>query len=230
MDQPQLHITSGLMPRSDNKPGLSPHPGLSFRVAALLKGRHLKLREQGNNAIADALAVLGASAAAASLERDCERRSSCTGDYLRPTIDALLWRDPQLRRLLRAVDAHKLPAFRCAACDENTWRACIVVEILSELAKMTTQPDARAVAKVAGRARAAVKEWQTAEALRAFGLLDDAAGRTQRALFHFWCAQKLAREWTPDRDELLRVTSWRLTRHFGFRGDRIAAACQRHWG
>jgi hypothetical protein len=233
MDQPRSHITPReiaapclALPRKRNIPGVFPHPRLSFRLAALLKGRYWKFREQGNNSMAGALALLAASAAAASLERECERRNRGAGDYLRPTIDALFWRDPELQRLHREdpEQAHKLPSFRCAARHESTWRACIVVEILSELARMTAHPDGRAVAKVAERARAAGKEWRTAEALRAVGHPDDAAEHTALASKHLLEARVLARRWTPDRDELLRVTSWRLMRHFGFRGPRIAAA------
>jgi hypothetical protein len=214
----------------------SAHPGLPACVVglhrALLKDRHQQILKQGHIATANRLAGLAARDEVAGAVYELNRRRHTLthdplfGDYLRPTIDALFWRDTRLRSEVRANPqlACLLPAFRCAARDESSWRACIFIEILSELAKMTTQPHERAVAKVAGPARAAVKEWQTAEALRAFGLPDDAARHTQRALFHLWCAQNLAREWTPNLDELLLVTSWRLAWHFGFRGDRIAAA------
>jgi hypothetical protein len=227
MDQPHSHITPGLgRPGSDNIQGVFPHLGLSFRLATLLKGRYWKLREQGNDLMADALARLAATGAAARFEHECERRNRCTGDYLRQTIDALYWRDPELRRLHREdpQHAHKLPALRCAARDESMWRACIIVEILTELARATTQPDERAIAKVAGRARAALKERRTAEALLAAGLPDDASKHMQLTSTYLLRAHVLAWRWTPDRDELLRMTCFRLMRHFAFRGDRIASA------
>jgi hypothetical protein len=150
------------------------------------------------------------------------------GDYLRPTVDALFWRDNRLQSAVRADPQHArlLPAYQGAARHEASWRACIFIELLSELAKMTTQfPDESAVAKVAGRARTAVKEWQTAEALRAHGFPDDAATRMQLADMHLNCARILAREYAREyRDALLLVTWWRLRLHFWFNGYRIAAA------
>jgi hypothetical protein len=152
MDQPHSHITRGLALRSDSTPGTFPHSGLPASLAALLKkrleDRHRKLLKRGDITTAGALAQLATSDAAARLvrelnRRDTLRRYTLVDHYLRPTVDALLWGDMQLRRLLRAdpEHAHKLPAYRCAACDENSWRACLVIELLAELAKMTTQPD-----------------------------------------------------------------------------------------
>jgi len=63
--------------------------------------------------------------------------------------------------------------------------------------------------------KAEKRAWQL---LCAEGLADQAEPHFNRALKH---GDILARE---DRDELLRVTYWRLARHFGFRGHRIAAA------
>lgn len=216
----------------------SPHRDLPACLVALLKevleDRLRKILKQGDIATAGALARLAArdEVAGAMYElnrrRDILTRDPLLGDYLRPTVDALLWRDTRLRSAVRADPQHAclLPAYQCAARDESSWRACIVIELLSELAKMTTQqPDERAVAKVAERARAAVEEWQTAEELRALTFPDDAARHMQLADMHLNCARILARAYAREYwDKLLLVTWWRLTRHFGFNGYRIAAA------
>lgn len=211
----------------------SAHPGLPACLVALLKAllkdRLRKILKQGDIATGGALARLAArdevASAAYELNRKCDtlERNPLLGAYLRPTVDALFWRDTRLRS---AVRADLLPAYHCAARHERIWRACLVIELLSELANMRSQfPDERAIAKVAERGRAAVKEWQTAEALRAYGFPDDAARHMQLADMQLNCARILARECAREyRDWLLLVTWWRLARDFGFNGYRIAAA------
>lgn len=200
--------------------------GLLPWLVEVLEHRQRELRGQGDNTQAAVLARVTTSAALVSLVRELKRRSPSTGDYLRPTIPALFWRDLPFRRKLREDAQHRqaLPLFEWAARNEEAARAVCIIDVLLGLAEMATQPDERAVAKVAERARAAVKEWQTAEALRAFGLPDDAAGHMQLASMYLCHAHILAREWAPDRDELLRAICRRLARLFGFRGYRIAAA------
>ena len=205
-------------------------------MKVLLKDRLQEILKQGDIATAGALAQLATRDEVAGAAYEFNRRdtlrpgtlSRVLGDYLRPTVDALLWRDTGLRSVLAAdpQQACLLPAYKCAARHESSWRACILIELLSELAKMMTQfPDQRAVAKVSGRGRAAVKEWQRAEALRALWFPDDAARHMQLADTHRNCARILAREYAREyRDKLLFVTRWRLSRHFGFNGYRIAAA------
>ena len=112
MDQPHSHITPGLPPRSNKKPGAFSHHSLSPRVAALLTGRQRELRDQGKNTTADVLAQLAARAAAV-LEHECERNNRCTGGYLRPTMAALFWRDLSLRRLLRGCPQPKQLPVSC---------------------------------------------------------------------------------------------------------------------
>jgi len=208
----------------DTPDAFSAHPDLPPLLAAELKVRRQALLERGDTATASVLARLAASDAAAGLVRELDRRSTCTGDFLRPTIPVLFWRDLPFRRLLRGHPQHTraLPVFRWAARNEEAARAVCVVELLSGLAEMAMQPDERAVAKVARRARAAAEEWQAAEALRVLGL-PQAAGHTQMAFMHLSCAHILARK-CPDRDQLLRATCRRLARLFGFRGYRIVAA------
>jgi hypothetical protein len=198
-----------------------------------LEDRLWKILKHGDIAHAGALAQLAATDEVAGAVYELNRkrntltRDPLLGDYLRSTVDALLWRDTRLRSAVRADPQHArlLPAYRCAARDESRWRAYIFIELLSELAKMTTQfPDEGAVAKVAEGARAAVKEWQTAEALRAQGFPDDAARHMQQADVHLHCARILTREYVREyRNKLLRVTFWRLAQHFGFKANRIAA-------
>jgi hypothetical protein len=213
------------------------HPGLPACLVALLKkllkDRHQEILKQGDIPTAGALARLAArdEVAGAVYElnrrRDTLTRDPLLGDYLRPTVDAVLWRDTQLRRAVRAdPQACLLRAHQSAARHESSWRACIFIALLSELAKMTTQfPDDRAVAKVASGAREAADEWRASEALYTAGLPDQAELHKRRAFMHLLCARILAREYAREyRDKLLLVTWWRLTRHFGFNGYRIAAA------
>jgi hypothetical protein len=206
----------------------STHPRLSARAVALLKvwlkDRLQKILEQGDVATASVLTRLAANDEAAGAAYELNRGDRrVPGNYKRPTVDALLWRDLESRRLL---GADKVQAYKCAARHESRWRACIFIELLSELAKMTTQfPAERAVAEGAARARAAVKEWETAEKLRALGFPDDAARHMQLADLHLSSARIFAREYAQGyRDEMLRMTFWRLARHFGFKGNRMAAA------
>jgi len=209
------------------------HPGLPPLHARLLQGRHQTILERGDIAHANKLNSLAASDATAGLVRELNRhdrgqRYPLVADYLHPTVDALLWRNKQLREALRhdPNDANKLPWFRCAARDERRWRACLVVELLTELAKRTTPqgPD-RCVAMVAGEARAAASEWHKAEALREHGFTEDAARHMTLASVHLRYTRDLARILAPVyRDGLIRMVSWRLSRHFLFRGDRIVSA------
>jgi hypothetical protein len=205
--------------------GFSAHQELLPRIVALLTGQQQVWRDQGHAAKADRLAQMAASDRVVRLAHELEKKRRGTANYLRPTMAALFWRDLPFRRLLQKHPRHKqaLRAFRWAAYDEAAARAICAAAVVSELAEMATQPDERAVAKVAERARAAVEEWQTAEALRAFGLPDEAAGHMHLAFMHLSRAHILAREWRPDRDELLRATCINLERLFGFRGYRIAA-------
>jgi hypothetical protein len=193
----------------------SAHPGLPARAVALLKwhleDRHQKILKQGDVATAGALARLATRDEAAGAAYELNKGDTLRGDtlrrvlgnYKRPTVDALLWRDPRLRRL---PGANEVRAYKCVARHESSWRACIFIELLSELAKMTTQfPAERAVAKCAARARAAVKEWKTAEELRALGFPDDAARHMQLADMHLSSAHIFAREYAREyRDELPR--------------------------
>ena len=164
-------------------------------LKALLKDRLQEILKQGDIATAGALAQLATRDEVAGAAYEFNRRdtlrpdtlSRVLGDYLRPTVDVLLWRDTRLRSVLAAdpQQACLLPAYKCAARHESSWRACIFIELLSELAKMTTQfPDERAVAKVARRVRAAVKEWQTAEALRTLRFPDEPAAYRRRRRRH----------------------------------------------
>lgn len=198
------------------------HPKLPRLLVWFLADRHRKILARGDTAAASAFARLAASGATArSAHEVLERRKGGTNDYLRPTKDAQHWRDPQSRRQL---PAHLLPAYRLVARYESRARACFVVELLTDLAEMATQPDARCKAKIDSHRRSFEAERHAWLRLRAAGLADLAAPFQQRALRHLVLADMLAREWRPDRDELLFATCWRLTRHFGFRGDRIASA------
>jgi hypothetical protein len=118
-----------------------------------------------------------------------------------------------------------LPSYRCAARHESSWRACLVIELLSELAKMTTQPDDRSKGEIERHRRIFEEERRAWKLLCADGLADQAEPHFKVAIKHLVLTHILA---TPDRDELrdglLLVTWWRLTRHFGFNGYRIAAA------
>jgi hypothetical protein len=215
----------------------SAHPGLSARVVALLKW-HLEdqlqeILKQGDIATARKLAWLATRDEVAGVVYELNRRNTrgrypLIDDYLRPTVDALLWRDTRLRSVLAAdpQQACLLPAYKCAARHESSWRACIFIKLLSELAKMTTQfPDERAVAKVASWAREAADEWRASEALYALGLPNQAEQHKRRAFMILWYARILARECAREyRDKLLRVAFWRLAQHFGFKANRIAGA------
>jgi hypothetical protein len=50
MDQPHSHITSRLALRSDNKPGMVPHPGLSFRADLVLQASQPMVHGGGQRA------------------------------------------------------------------------------------------------------------------------------------------------------------------------------------
>jgi hypothetical protein len=214
----------------------SAHRDLPACLVALLKellaDRLRKMLKQCDIATAGALARLAATDAAAGLVYElkkgdtlrCDTLRPLLGDYKHPTIDALLWRDLELQELLRAdpQHEHKLQAYKCAARHETSWRACLVIELLSELAKMTTQqPDERSKGKIDRHRRSFEAERRAWKLLCAEGLADEAEPHRKQALKHLVLADILAR---PDRDELLRVIFWRLARHFGFRANRIAAA------
>lgn len=199
-----------------------PHPKLPRLLVPFLADRYRKFLARGDIATADTFARLAANDAAAGVAHELlGRRRRGTNDYLRPTIDAQHWRDPQSRRRL---PAHLLSAYRLVARNESRARACFLVELLSDLAKMTTQPDARCKAEIDGHRRSFEAERHAWLRLREAGFADLAKPYQQRALRHLVLADMLAREWRPNQDELLFVTCHRLTRHFGFRGDRIASA------
>jgi hypothetical protein len=219
----------------------SAHRDLPAYLVAQLKDRIRKILKQGDIANARRLARLATrdelAGAVSELmnRRDTLRPDTLRrvlGDYLRPTVDALLWRDPRLRKLLRAdpQQAHKLPSYRCAARHESSWRACIVIELLSELAKRTTQPDEWSKGEIDRHRRIFEEERRAWKLLCVDGLADQAEPHFKRAIKHLVLTHILA---TPDRDELggkelrnelLLVTWRRLRRHFGFNGYRIAAA------
>src|SRR5262249_7745345 len=131
----------------------SAHRDLPACLVALLKelleDRLRKILKQGDIAMASVLARLFTRDEVAVAVCELTRRAPLgpdtlrrvLGDYLRPTVDALFWRDTRLHSAVRADPQHArwLPAYQCAARHESTWRACIFIELLSELAKMTTQ-------------------------------------------------------------------------------------------
>ncbi len=217
----------------------SAHPGLPFRVRELLKrqlkDRLQKLRIEGDIATANMLARLAndekvTEAARELFDRHDQRKIyPLAGNYLRPTIDALLWQDTRLRAVVRAdpQHAHKLQAYECAAHDEIAWRICIAIEMLSELAKKATQfPNDRAVAEVTSIAREAEIEGQAAEDLRAHGYPDGVVARQlQQAEMRRDFARKRAHQYAEEyRDNLLLLMWCRAARHFGFNGYSLAAA------
>ena len=105
-------------------------------LKALLKDRLQEILKQGDIATAGALAQLATRDEVAGAAYEFNRRdtlrpgtlSRVLGDYLRPTVDALLWRDTGLRSVLAAdpQQACLLPAYKCAARHESSWRACIL--------------------------------------------------------------------------------------------------------
>jgi hypothetical protein len=209
-------------------------------MAVELETRHQAFLHRGDTATANVLARLAASAGPAMV-RELKRRNQ-TRDY--PTVLVGLWRKPNtrldrdpdtrpdLRRLLRT--ALKVQQANLAWQDVRAWlqfvadherlyREFLMAALLANLAEQATRPDERAVAKVARAARTAAKEWEIAELLRKGGHPDEAAVHTKRALLHLWCAQKLAREWTPDAEALIHAVRGPLSWQIGFLGYGITA-------
>jgi hypothetical protein len=100
----------------------SAHPGLPACVVALhrvlLEDRHQQILKQGDIATAGKLARLAASDEVAGAVYELNRRldtltrDPLLGNYLRPTVDALFWRDTRLQSAVRADPQHAclLPA------------------------------------------------------------------------------------------------------------------------
>jgi len=215
----------------------SAHPGLPLLTTACMALRHREALDQGHTATADTLVRLAVSDAAAGMVEEFNRRvrkrgSQLLGHFRRPTFLVELWRNPRSRpgvqRLLRdALPDVKWQHVRAwlqhAADHERQHREVLIANLLIRLAVLATQPDERAVARVAGQGRAFVTERDVAELLRARGHLDQAALHTRRALFHLCYAHELAREWAPDPHVLIREVRGALSWQLGFLGYGIAA-------
>jgi hypothetical protein len=213
------------------------HPDLPPLMASELEARHQALVDRGDTARASVLARLAASAATVMV-RELKRRADRGENYVHPTVLVGLWRDrntrPKLRRLLR--DGLKIQQTGLTWQDVRTWlqfvadhererqyRELLMVTLLVNLAEQATRPDECYVAKVASRAREAADEWRASQALHAAGLPNLAEQHMVRALIHLWCAQNLAREWTPDEEALVRAVRSAFSWQIGFLGYGIAA-------
>jgi len=174
MDLPHSHTTSDLALRSALAV-FSAHPKLPLLTTAYMALRHRKALEQGHTATADALARLAVCDATGAMVRELNR---CIGKRY-PTVLVELWRDPRTRRELRRLLREALKIHgkgitwqQMRAClqfmsdHERQHREMVMAYLLTDLAELATQPDERAVAGVAGRARTAAGEWQAAEVLR----------------------------------------------------------------
>jgi hypothetical protein len=212
------------------------HPDLPPLMAAELEARHRAFLERGDTAAASVLARLAASAAAPAMVRELKRRTDRGDDYKHPTVLAGLWRRldfrPKLQRLLR--EALKIQQTNLTWRDVRAWlqfaadherqhREFLMATLLANLAEHATRPDEGYVAKVASPAREAGEAWRASQVLHAAGLPNQAEQHMQRATIYLWYAQKLAQEWTPDAEALIRAVRGRLSWQVGFLGYGIAA-------
>jgi hypothetical protein len=210
------------------------HPDLPPLMAAELEARYQAFLDRGDIATASVLGRMAASTGPA-IVRELKRRVDRGDDYLHPTVLVGLWRDrdtrPKLKRLLceglkiqqvnltwRDVRAW----LRFVADHERQYREFLMATLLANLAEQATRLDEGTIAQLERRQRAFAKERGAAELLRKAGYPDQAAVHTQLALFHLWRAQKLAREWTPDAEALIRGVRGALSWQIGFLGYGIA--------
>jgi hypothetical protein len=196
----------------------SAHRPWQALLAVLVAERHREWRAQGYDERANALARMAAHGGVASLFNEFKRRKG-TGDYLRPTMAALLWRDLRLRRWFQRHLQHKqaLEAFRWAAHDEAAARAICAANVLFWLAEAVTAPrlDESTKRKIVRHMRHSDKHRHAWRLLWANGLKAEAEMHFRQALKHLLLANDL--DWKPDPDQLVYATCDRLWRRFGYR-------------
>jgi hypothetical protein len=224
MDQPHSHITPCLTLRGENIPGVFPaHPDLPPVTVKLLRLQYDDYLRAGDSRRTTKLARLSASHAAGHLAAELNKRNR-EGKYLRQTVSAELWRDPdtrrQLQRMLRDYPQRRLAlaSFRMAAHDEASVRAFQLAKLLIEQVELAAQP-----LRPEEVDRLIDYERQRAENFRRAG-----AGVLARL-----CEQKaaqLARDHEKDfrteaerDDAMIRAAARRLVWHFAMRGDRLVA-------
>jgi len=235
---------AGRVPLVDIPPAFwefSADPGLPPLMAAKLKLYHQDYLKRGDTATALVLARL-AESIARKLWEDVKRRkrpppgrggpfdSSRTvygGKDPRPTVLVDLYRDPDTRpdllRLLaqasnesETVTLQQARAWLEFAADHECWeRQRIVADLLAKLAERATRPDEGTIAEIERRGREALDEGRAADVLREHGLPDKAAVHARQAVKHLWCAQKLAKEWSPNATELVRAVRGELSWQIG---------------
>ena len=156
-----------------------------------------------------------------------------TRAYRRPTVLVDLYRDPDTRpdllRLLEqasnksdkgSVTLQQVCAWLDYAADHEFWeRQCITAQLLAMLAERATRPDQGTIAEIERRGREALDEGRAADVLREHGLPDQAPVHTQQAVKHFWCAQNLAKEWSPNATELICAVRGELSWQIGGLGN-----------
>jgi hypothetical protein len=198
------------------------HHDFRTLLAAVIERRQQEYRAQGRDATADAIARIAASTGMARLVNELERGRPA---YMRATTAALFWRDLPLRRRLKKLPQYgqALQAFRWAAWNEAAARAACAAEMVRWLAEVVTQPDEQTRCEIAMHQHEFEEARRAWQLLCANGLADQAKVHLTQSVKHLVIANNIARDWTPDRNKLLRSTGIRLERLFGFRGDRIAA-------
>jgi hypothetical protein len=98
------------LPPALTRRAFSAHWTFGPLLTALLERRQQDLRAQGNEAAAAVLARMMASAVV-SLARELDRGRP---DYIRPTLAAVFWRYPSLRRRLQKQHATRKRSRRLA--------------------------------------------------------------------------------------------------------------------
>jgi hypothetical protein len=213
------------------------HPRLSETAAKLLQIQYDDYRRAGDDDKAWRLARLSASEAAARIadelnrddrnsennkdDRNCEEKRK----YLRETVSAELWRDPnsqrELRRVLRDHQQRDLvlASFRMAADDEPFTRAHQLAKLLIEQVELAARP-----IRPAEVDRLIARELERAELLRRAGGVGGFAILSEER------AARLAQEHERDfrteddrADAMVRAAARRLVWHFAIRGDRLVA-------
>lgn len=235
----QTEVKRGLPPERnpDDAPiGFAAHPKLPDTASKLLRIQYDDYLDAGDSEKASKLARLSASDAAAGIaaelnkgERNPEnnkdnRHRKNKRKYLRQTVSAELWRDPdrqrELRRMLRDHPQRDLvlASFRMAADDEPFTRAHQLAKLLIEQMELAARPIRSAEVD-----RLIEDQLERAEHLRRAGVGGLAILTEERAAH---LAQEHQRDFRTEDDRadaMVRAAAGRLVWHFAMRGDRLVA-------